>query len=782
MHQRRFVRDKIEDLGYLQLAAKLVWLPDETETYYDRPKNSYAYFRKKFDLPQKAACTTIRVFADSVYILYVNGQYVARGPARSDPRWQYVDEIDIAQYLREGENVIAAMVLYYGYGTGHSIDSIPCFLLDGRVGETSFSTDSSWICKKCEAFLPNPPRVNGCKGPCELFDHRNYDDNWMMTDYDDHDWTSVRVREVHRNSPFRNLLPRPIPMLTEQKIEAVGVVGRGEGKAVAAPANDRLHLSIREECRSMRISAVKEPLPCKFPARETPENISVLCVDFGKIYAGYLSLSVRGRAGDIVDVIFAEVKTPDLTPFFYDKSYRPISRFVLREGENDLQVFFNYDAMRYAYLIFRGEEGELCSASMSWVSYPLERMSSFQTEHKPLQKLWNISTHTLRLCMQDGFLDSPSREQQQWMGDARCQARFNAYLSGDMRILRKVLYQFAQSQDYEGMTCARYPDQNINLAPIPHFCLHWIGAFADYYDFTGDLKPAYDLYDHMIRAMRWFTAFVREDDLVWALPYWQYYDTGVNAMGKTGDFLSGKAGCACAVDNLMLLHAAEVMHRFAILLEDDDAICFYADLHQRLASACKKAFWDEEKGCMIDCLRPTGRSKSVSELVNALALLHLFEPGAREAESILCHVFGAKATDAVVRADYYSTSTVVRALVKHGNRETALRLMLDLYADTLADEADATSTWETRKLYRYDADGNIAMQYSACHAWGAIGLLIGAELLGGVRYEKGIPVLDDVPAILPFAAEFCMPNGYRLICQCRDGSVNRRLVREGQGS
>ena len=132
MHQRRFVRDKIEDLGYLQLAAKLVWLSDETETYYDRPQNSYVYFRKKFDLLQKAACTTIRVFADSVYILYVNGQYVARGPARSDPRWQYVDEIDIAQYLREGENVIAAMVLYYGYGTRHSIDSIPCFLLDGN--------------------------------------------------------------------------------------------------------------------------------------------------------------------------------------------------------------------------------------------------------------------------------------------------------------------------------------------------------------------------------------------------------------------------------------------------------------------------------------------------------------------------------------------------------------------------------------------------------------------------------------------------------------------------
>ncbi|MBR2354657.1 MAG: family 78 glycoside hydrolase catalytic domain [Clostridia bacterium] len=778
MNQRRFVRDKIEELGYLHTNAKLIWPRSETETYYDRPQNSYVCFRKKFHLSGMEAGATARVFADSRYVLYINGQYVTKGPARSDPRWQFVDEIDVGKYLREGENLIAAMVLYYGYGTGHSMDSIPCFLFDARIGDASILTDVSWVCKKCDAFRPGAPRVNGCKGPCEIFDCRRYEENWMMADYDDGDWERVRARDVHRLSPFRNLLARPIPLLREERIDAVSVIAVGEGVTASEESTERLHHAIKAECGYMRLDPVCRFLPLQVPPPSSAERFSVVCVDFGRVLTGYLRLGVNGHEGDVVDVIFAEVKTPDLRPFVNVKTYRPLSRFILREGSNDLQVFFNYDAMRYAYLVFRGENAELCAASMSWVTYPMDRMSSFTTEEPRLQKLWDISAHTLRLCMQDGFLDSPSREQQQWMGDARCQARFNAYLSGDMRMLQKILYQFAQSQDYEGMTCSRYPDQNINLAPIPDFCLQWLGAFEDYYDFTGDLKPASDLYDHMIRAVRWFTAFLGEDGLLWNMPYWQYYDTGFNALGQRSDYEVGEEGCACAVDNLMLLEAVGIMLRFARLLDDAEAIEFYGGFYQSLFEACKKAFWSEKKGCMIDCIRPTRPSESVSELVNALALLHLFAPHSPEAEAILRNVFGEGARDTVVRADFYSSSTVVRALVKHGAGACAIRLMLDLYAETLSEEADATSTWETRRLFLYDDDGNVTWQHSACHAWGAVGLLIGGELLGGVRYESGVPVLDDVPTLVPFEAEICMPGNWRLICQTKDGKLIRRLIRE----
>ena len=104
--------------------------------------------------------------------------------------------------------------------------------------------------------------------------------------------------------------------------------------------------------------------------------------------------------------------------------------------------------------------------------------------------------------------------------------------------------------------------------------------------------------------------------------------------------------------------------------------------------------------------------------------------------------------------------------------------MRSLYAETLSKEADATSTWETRRLFLYDDEGNITWQHSACHAWGAVGLLIGGELLGGVRYESGVPVLDEAPTLVPFQAEFCMPGGWRLICKTKDGKLSRELIRE----
>ena len=732
-------------------------------------------FRGHVALEKQPAAATFRLFADSRYILYINGKQVARGPARSDPRWQFYDEVDAAAYLHAGENVIAALVLYYGYGTGHSMNTVPCFFLDGDADGLAIRSDASWVCEKLEAFMPEPPRVNGCKGPCEMFDNRKYNPRWMLPEFDDSGWTRVHTRDVNRMSPFRNLLARPIPMLTETEIPAVCVSAVGRGKQIRESDLAHLHLSIKEECRTMRLQAANDPLPRVFPG-VWPGEASVLCVDFGKVYAGYLQFAIDGHDGDVVDVIFAEVKTPDLRPFFDGVSYRPISRFVLREGANDLRIFFNYDAMRYAYLIYRGVDATLRAASVSWVTYPLERMAEFSAADAKLTKLWDISVHTLRLCMQDGFLDSPSREQQQWMGDARCQSNFNAYVSGDMRILRKVLYQFAQSQDYEGMTCSRYPDENINLAPIPGFCLQWIGAFGDYYNFTADQKPVQDLYDHMIRAMRWFTAFEREDALVWNLPYWQYYDTGVNASGRHGDFFVGAEGCACAVDNLMLLEATAVMAKFGRMLADVEAAEFYEARHAALAEACRRAFWDAGKGCVIDCVRPTRRSESVSEIVNALALLHLYAPGSDEAEAILAHVFETE-PEGLVHADLYSMSLVIRALVKHGRQAAALRLAMGRFSEMLSDEADATSTWETWRLFRKNADGSIAGQRSACHAWGASGVLIAAELLGGVRYQDGAPMLTEAPVLVDFDARFEMPVGWTLVCRCADGKLSRELTR-----
>ena len=55
------------------------------------------------------------ITADSRYKLWINGHFVARGPARSWPQAQCVDRLDVAPYLQPGLNVLAVQVYQPGY-------------------------------------------------------------------------------------------------------------------------------------------------------------------------------------------------------------------------------------------------------------------------------------------------------------------------------------------------------------------------------------------------------------------------------------------------------------------------------------------------------------------------------------------------------------------------------------------------------------------------------------------------------------------------------------------
>ena len=60
-------------------------------------------FRKSLELSAKQTSRQVRVTADARYMLWVNGQFVGRGPARGFPWAQPYDELDLDPLLRPGE-------------------------------------------------------------------------------------------------------------------------------------------------------------------------------------------------------------------------------------------------------------------------------------------------------------------------------------------------------------------------------------------------------------------------------------------------------------------------------------------------------------------------------------------------------------------------------------------------------------------------------------------------------------------------------------------------------
>jgi hypothetical protein len=56
--------------------------------------------RKEFDLASKPTKFVIHLLADNHYRLFVNGQYLSRGPARGDIAHWFYDTIDLAEYFQ----------------------------------------------------------------------------------------------------------------------------------------------------------------------------------------------------------------------------------------------------------------------------------------------------------------------------------------------------------------------------------------------------------------------------------------------------------------------------------------------------------------------------------------------------------------------------------------------------------------------------------------------------------------------------------------------------------
>ena len=79
-------------------------------------------------------------------MLYVNGLYVTRGPARGfQDRWPF-DEVDLAEYLVPGHNWISVRAYNAGVGTFQYIHQTAAgFLCAGEWGRTEVLSGSGWL-------------------------------------------------------------------------------------------------------------------------------------------------------------------------------------------------------------------------------------------------------------------------------------------------------------------------------------------------------------------------------------------------------------------------------------------------------------------------------------------------------------------------------------------------------------------------------------------------------------------------------------------------------------
>ncbi len=699
----------------------LIWMKGET-LFYDNPRNRFMRFRRKFDAPANVVRAELRLWADTHYIAWLNGEEIARGPGRSDWKWALFDTHDVTARLRPGGNTLAVLALFQGFGTGGR-QSLMQALLAHLAIETADGkklhvvSDTAWKTSPAPEFLRPTPRLHATLGCMEVQDLRLAEDGWQQPAFDDRAWTpSDYVKPSLGMGPWYYFAPEPLPARTLDEV-AFPVAARGDEVALALPPVDALG-AVRPSLALGR----QVTLPARLSGREAG-TVQVISLDLGRDECGYFEADVTGPAGATIDLLCGEMLVDGRVPKPGTARVHT-TRFILRGGRQTLRVAFNWLALRHAQLwVWTPGEFTLHRATLRRLTLPLGEGGHFACDDDFLNRLDTICAHTLRLCAQDGIVDSSSREQQQWIGDGRFTAMTLHHRFAAGAIHRRLIEQVGQGIDWMGSLVPRFPTGNLNVSPIPLYSLHWVLAFRDYAWFTGDTALAREWWPMVLHALRWFTAFEREDGLVANVPHWMYIDLGEGP--RPGRVPS--TGAVNATLNFHYLAAARVAAEFAAEFGDPVNARHFRAKARRLEAANRRAFWDEATGAYRDSLDARGGFGTLSEGTNAFALIHLEAPGSARAARILETIFATPAADPI-KASPFTMNAVLDALGRHGRGELAIPRLKQRYAPQL----ETGSTWEHWRSHHVTEEG-VPEGHSLSHAWGAGPLAFFVNTIAGIR-------------------------------------------------
>lgn len=194
--------------------ATVVWFNDHGEG-----RNQHAFFRQSIHLDAPPEKAEVNVFADSRYILYVNGNPLNYGPLRSYPENPVYDVYDLSSYLVTGENVIALKVRSNGTNTYQLPLSKAGLVVWGEViyaGKSyDMKTPGNWKVLPSQGYADNAPKMSFATGPMEIYDAHKDPHKWQMPDFDDSKWiTPLAVKDQKH---WGSMQPRQIPFLTHEK-------------------------------------------------------------------------------------------------------------------------------------------------------------------------------------------------------------------------------------------------------------------------------------------------------------------------------------------------------------------------------------------------------------------------------------------------------------------------------------------------------------------------------------------------------------------------------------
>lgn len=413
--------------------------------------NSYVAFRKTFSLDKVPAEAVANIAAESKYYLWMNEELaVFDGASKrgATPYDGFYEQIDLADYLKQGENTLVILVSYNGRGGNSSVDPGKAGLLfEMQAGDVTVVSDSSFKANRLRAYRnqgllgadwPNYSQSSMLAEWNVYYDARESVGDYTASDFDDSSWEGATVVCEAGAQPFNDTYLSVIPLMKF----------------------DKEYTFLESEYIGQKL---------------TQDTIITIDLPENMQFSPYFELTAESSG--LRFTYYTNTLTSQGIDSFRDD-------YVTAGGA---QTYESLPWRSGSQLIIEAPAGiTFTKIGYRRSGYDSERSGSFVTENEDVNTLWEKAVNTLLICMRDTYMDCPERERSPYIGDAANQIgeTFYSLDENSWAMTKKTILNIIGWTKTDNCIPLRSPSLATNENPVQ--TLNFLVSVYEYLLYTGD--------------------------------------------------------------------------------------------------------------------------------------------------------------------------------------------------------------------------------------------------------------------------------------------------------
>lgn len=501
--------------------------------------NSYVAFRKTFSIDEVPEEAVANIAAESKYYLWMNEELaVFDGASKrgATPYDGFYEQIDLADYLKQGENTLVILVSYNGRGGNSSVDPGKAGLLfQMQAGDVTVVSDSSFKANRLRAYRnqgllgadwPNYSQSSMLAEWNVYYDARESVGDYTASDFDDSSWEGATVVCEAGAQPFNDTYLSVIPLMKF----------------------DKEYTFLESEYIGQKL---------------TQDTIITIDLPENMQFSPYFELTAESSG--LRFTYYTNTLTSQGIDSFRDD-------YVTAGGA---QTYESLPWRSGSQLIIEAPAGiTFTKIGYRRSGYDSERSGSFVTENEDVNTLWEKAVNTLLICMRDTYMDCPERERSPYIGDAANQIgeTFYSLDENSWAMTKKTILNIIGWTKTDNCIPLRSPSLATNENPVQ--TLNFLVSVYEYLLYTGDEETVRLFYPVAVNYLK----------------LWELNDDG-SIVYRNGTFMWvdwGDGADAEVLQNCWYYYALSSTQKLAKALNISSDEAFFTERIQKVAAGFAK--------------------------------------------------------------------------------------------------------------------------------------------------------------------------------------------------